>query len=100
MTSPPAAGRGPQQQYGIATAIASSVDDVCPDEAALIAASRAEGRRMSPSRARMLVAQYLPAADARADRAGDQGWDEKAYGQYADETPRDAFLPPGLRRSA
>lgn len=91
MTAPPGA-TATLTPHGIATAIASHAEaDCCPDEAALIAEYKAAGKRLSPSRARMLVAQRLAAADRRADRASDPDADTRINGITSDPTPREAF---------
>lgn len=84
MTAPPAVVRD-TSRTGIATVIASQ------DEAELIAAYRAQGRRLSPGRARMLVAAHLAEADRRADRYADPDLDMRILGIHADPTPRDAI---------
>lgn len=65
MTAPPAVERDstgmPAGQVG------PSMGDLCPDAEALIAAARAEGRYLSPSRAQDLVSRYLANLDLEAD---------------------------------
>ena len=93
MSAPPGHAPTLDRSTGIATVTASheARAELCPDVAELIAAHQAQGRRLSPSRARMLVAQYLAAADKRADLAADPDRDVRILGIIPDPTPAEAL---------
>ena len=94
MSAPP--GYAPTlTPHGIATDIASP-----HDVAELIAAYKAEGKRLSPGRARMLVAEHLAEMDRAEDRYHDLDADTRINGITSDPTPREAFKPAHLRRLA
>lgn len=77
-----------------------SMADVSADVAEVMAELAARGKRITPERAERMVAAHLAAADRRHDRDADPDRNTDILGMIPDPTPADAFLPPGLRRSA